>query len=325
MVKDRTLLLCLMLTIRVLTVNVPVVYADEKAQQSDPEKLMEALMSQHRNQDIVSIRSDELVKSYGIKLMPSIEQYLKDPSERVRWTACVLLWQLRKHDSTSPAERQHIVYLLVERLNDSSGLVHQAAPNRLLDFSAADFSEASKNLLKNFLTERLEKKAEVRDIVLVVGVANMKTELSVLEGLLIDETQYEKKPHAGVWYGTTGWAARKARARMGVEKDIHRCIKLVTSEPDPIVRYAILFDDLQYVRQPQIIPVLSKYLHSPEPSLVVESDSVLLPARYWAVGALAKILQDFPIKKDAELLYREEDIEVCRNWMLAQKKWKIIR
>jgi hypothetical protein len=54
----------------------------------------------------------------------------------------------------------------------------------------------------------------------------------------------------------------RARARMGVKEDILRCIDLVESHPDEDYRVTWLLHGLSYVRQPEVINYLQKYLNS---------------------------------------------------------------
>lgn len=286
------------------------------------EQQLVLLMDQQRAHEALSVDTKQLVAAHGARLISALEPYLEDPSERVRWQACALLWRLNAETSLGERDRRRIVDGLVHALDDPEALVWQKAAGWLLSFTEADFSESAKQALHGLLTQR--RSASIRDLALIVGVANMRSKLPLLEGLLIDEREFEQGPHAGRWYGTDSWAARRVRARMGIEADITRCLELVEAEPDKIVRYGTLFGHLQYLRQPQVIPMLARYLNSDEPPLFQSHDSQLAPASSWAAAALGQMLRGFPVKKEVGNL-TQEDITRCRRWMAAQQTWDLIR
>ncbi len=286
---------------------------------ANPARRLAAMLDQYRNKEILTIRGADLIGAYGASLIPFAEVYVSDSSKLVRWQACALLWQLGTRESEGTPERRKVVELLVRTLDDPEALVWQKAAQWLLSFTEPDFSEPSKQFVRALL--RKYQQERLPELVLVVGVANMHSELTFLNGLLGGEGSSGR---GGGWYGSKSWAARRARARMGVREDIQRCIEMVEAEPDKIVRYGTLFDHLQYLRQSQAVSVLVRYLNRNEPSQYRSPDASLLPARYLAAAALGQMLRGFPVKKEASL-YHKEDILVCRKWMALQKKWDIIR
>ncbi|MCU0665488.1 MAG: hypothetical protein MUF05_00060 [Candidatus Omnitrophica bacterium] len=303
-------------------------YSQEKETSlSEMESSLATLMSQTKNREAVTIRTNQLVETYGVNLLPFLERYMHDDSEHVRYISCAMLWQIGVNNAPLKADRIRIVGILTRSLADSSPLVQPHVAKCLLDFTASDFSRDTKKWLENDFLSYYAKSDSSRDfhnIILICGVADIKSILSLLKNLLEDERQYEKKEHAGSWYGTTSWAARRARARMGSKEDIIRCIQLVEQEKDKMMRYSVLFSRLQYIRQPEVIPVLAKYLNSDEGPLYESDDTILLPARYWAAEALGIMLEDFPARKEVSL-FTEQDITLCRKMISAKKEWKIIR
>ena len=64
-------------------------------------------------------------------------------------------------------------------------------------------------------------------------ISNLKYlgKLPQLKEFLIDEEDYDKNSkYMKIWYYTTAWTARLARARIGVKEDIEKCISLLESE-----------------------------------------------------------------------------------------------
>jgi len=306
-------------------------YGVQAADQSEIENLLTTKMNAIRQQQPDPTSDAVIAKKYGVKLLPYLEQYRKDTSDRVRWRAHALLWLVgEKSESTS--DRQNIVEMLVEALEDKEPLMWQAVSGWLLSFKADDFSPGSKGLLHKHLTT----KKPPNQIVLICGVADMKSELPRLQKFLIDESKVKPETGQGYWWGTLSWAARRARARMGVEEYIERCIQLVNSEPDLTRRLTHLIrKDLQYIRQPRVVDVLRKYLDSDQklPPLLPRGmegkkpeieDRYSIPYAQYAAAALAEILVGFPVKKHAGG-YSDEEINLCRQWMREQTKWDIIR
>jgi hypothetical protein len=152
----------------------------------------------------------------------------------------------------------------------------------------------------------------------------MEDQLPVLEKMLIDEMKHQAKVKTGKagfsWYYTRGWAARLARARMGVESDIDECLRLVEKVEDVDRRVLTLLRQVGYIRQPQAIEHLQKYL---------ESDKRLSPVKASVPGELhagralhilAASLRDFPVKLKESRGYKREEIEAARKWMAEQKQ-----
>lgn len=149
-----------------------------------------------------------------------------------------------------------------------------------------------------------------------------------MEGMLFDEVEYKRgrqvEGHAK-WYHMRGWNARLARARMGVKADIQRCLELVDSEEDETDRVLRLLDDVGYIRQPQAIDYLRRYLASDKGLPSVREGTPGMPYSHFVMNILAECLEDYPVKANDSRSYTPEEIELCRKWMAAQKTWNIRR
>ncbi len=216
-----------------------------------------------------------------------------------------------------PEIRQEVVCRLIKAFVDpNSGLSGQAS-TWLLTFNEKDFNNGAKGIIRKVM----EKPG--KGTVLICGVANIQEELPHLKELLVDELEYEKRTREPWWFQLS-WNARLARARMGVEEDIEMCIDMIEHEVDSTNTFELL-GSLGYIRQPQAIESLKRYLESdlrlPQVKLTVPGE------RYasYVTHILADCLSNFPIEKREGRGYTMEEIELCRKWMSEQTEWKIIR
>ena len=113
---------------------------------------------------------------------------------------------------------------------------------------------------------------------------------------------------------------------MGVQEDIDRCLELVEGEDDEVERVLRLLDDVGYIRQPAAIKYLRRYLNS-EGRLPPQSGPSDPGQKYasFVMSILADCLSNYPVKKDEGHSYKQEEIDLCRQWMAQQTSWKIRR
>ena len=295
---------------------------------------------------------------HGTAMLTYLEEYLADPCSRVRWHAyrSVMLLGL---DANDPQARQKIVTRLVMGVRDdayNSGYLVRW----LLQFTSTNFSEASRQVVRDVLVRAMaDARTKPReDIILLAGVADLKSELprlkqfideqevilkerhqkhleywrEIIEGLpdtnnmpafLPRRKRFEKQLKKQYWQSSLVWAALRARARMGIKEDIARCIELVGSHPDEDYRVGWLLKELSYVRQPEVVDYLHKYLKSEKVRESKGPDTVVGTYAQHAAKALAQMLRGFPGRKD--IGGDKDTIELRRKWMAEQKQWEIIR
>jgi hypothetical protein len=111
--------------------------------------------------------------------------------------------------------------------------------------------------------------------------------------------------------------------RMGVKEDIQRCTELVESHPDEDYRVTRLLHQLAYIRQPEIVNHLHKYLNSDKSERYKGPDAMVKTYGQRAAMALAEMLEGFPGRED--IGGDQETIERCRKWMSEQTEWEITR
>jgi len=235
--------------------------------------------------------------------------------------------------------------------------VRQYLSRRLQHFRARDFSDRGKEILVTVFSGLLEGTYRNRTsaIILLLGVADVKSELPRLKGIIDRSEERLKEGHRreleelerraarygdsvprGVlrqleaarsktyWQDTTLWHALRARARMGVKEDVQRCIDMVASHPHPDARGAGLLSSLAYIRQPEVVSYISEYLDGDTmPSRGGSRNVVVDSYAAYAASALASMLEGFPLK--AYRTSQPEKLKVARDWMAEQTEWKIIR
>jgi len=312
--------------------------------------ILSRFMDEVRQDYMHSAPVDQIVEKYGPALIPYIDDYSTDPCDKVRWHGYVLVWRIGL-DANDLEVRQKIVTGLVRAVRDdaynSGYLAHW-----LLRFASTDFSEASRQVVREVLVRVMgESRVEPReDIILLAGVADLKSELPRLKQFIDEHEGKLKQQHEEnlaqwratvekmrerrrayyadtllkqYWQSSLVWAALRARARMGVKADIARCIDLVESHPDEDYRVVRLLRELSYVRQPEVVDYLHTYLKSDKREAYKGRDVVRATYAQHAAIALGQMLRGFPWKKD--YAPNQEMVDRCRKWMAEQKEWDVIR
>jgi len=269
---------------------------------------------------VVTVDDREILVGEPEVILAELQVFEKDPVERVRWEAHAIGWRIAIQ-SDEPQIRRDVVSSLIRACSDPSGLVRESAAEFLLAFTAEAFTEDTKTWLRALVAS---DKPE-RGMILVAGVADLRDQAPKLRALLADETRlHPETPGARGWYGSIPWTARMALGRMGSRDDIERCIELVESEPDPVLRVGRLLQHLAFIRQPRAIALLQAYLESDKGLPPEQGEGAPLYAQY-ALNLLALTLDNFPVRyKRSPAMYPQEDIELARTWMRAQQQFKFL-
>lgn len=272
-------------------------------------------MNELRNNDRISIDSKDITAGETNTVLEILKSYENDTSPRVRERALTYGWSIAK-DNPDPGLRREVVSRLVNGLNDPDNLVWQHAGEHLRDFNEKDFTDTTRTVLHQLFIKGDPER--INYVIRVIGVANMKEEMDKFGELLIDETKIDS---SRLRYGSAGWAARLARARMGSKADIAHVIELVDMVPHNITRVTYLLHHIGYIRQPEAIEVLKRYLNSDE-RLPRVKDTVP-GSRYcqYALGLLTQIIEEFPVKRNDIGIYSQSEIDQARKWMKNKKNW----
>jgi len=275
-------------------------------------------IKEHRPE--IKITDEDLRRADPNQLLAVLEPYARDTVWVVRHTAAVYMVELATAHPTTRV-RQEVVRWLIDLVYSGNG--HNESP-LLMGFTARDFDDKARNTIRQGLAKERVGVLTVQ----LCGVANIQEGLPRLATLLVDEMQYQAeadKTGEKKWYLTTAWAARLARARMGVKEDIARCIELAEGEKNGADRVLRILPKIGYIRQPEAIEYLRKYLESSERLPPTNPGARGEPYASRVVYILAESLQGFPVKPKLTRWYTDEEIEICRKWMTDKTNWKIIR
>jgi hypothetical protein len=294
-------------------------------EQVEVSSLLSNLISQARNNEPMTWIPDEKLRlGDASSLVAMLSGYEKDPHWTVRYITSFYQVRLTKLHPARQDIREQVTDLLVNAMIDPNADLSPHPCKWLLSFQAKDFSEEAKGQI----VQALQGSKPSKELVLVSGAAQVETALPRLEEFIFDEAGYRNDPnkrHCPKWYHTMGWNARLARARMGVESDIDRCLELVETVEDLDRRVLTLLDDVGYIRQPQAIEHLKKYLESNERLSPVKPSAPGGLVANHVMSILAEALSDYPVKRREGRNYTEDEIELSCKWMAEQKQWNIIR
>lgn len=242
-------------------------------------------------------------------LLDALKPYQEDESEVVRSTAYDIAWVVGR-DSKDPAIRQEVVTRLLTGRDAWARNSHS-----VLSFRRADFTDEAKQIVRALM----QKDTPSSDIVLVAGIAEVQEAIPKLKALAGGD--WRERP---AWYRTTGWDALRALARMGDKNAIQECVEKVKTNPEVWLLGAML-NDLEYIRQPEAVALIVKYLNSDE--MMPRPDGRPGGARFSmsALLQLCRMIKDFPVRDNGTGFYADADVESARTWMREHKDYEIIR
>lgn len=279
--------------------------------QKDVDKVVADKMEELRRNEFAPPFDSKMLALDAHLLLESLKPYQEDPAKRVRQAAYSILWVVGR-DSQDPAVRREVVRRLLVAFKDPvvAGLTAQ----RVLSFRRADFDDEAKELIRELVQEG--KPYRYRAI-LAAGIANVREVGPELRALTGGKWKEEEN-----WWLTGSWVALRALARMGDKQAISDCVAMVEKEPDVSRRVTALLKDLAYIRQPEAVAVLVKYLNSDERLPPRDGG----PGRRYAQHAimyLSETVVGFPVK---DLPFLSDDkLETARKWMREHKDCEILR
>lgn len=262
---------------------------------------------------IIEIPSDANVTPDSLQLL---ENYKQDPSRNVREAALTTFYEIGIN-SRDIDIRQRTVDNLVEGIFDSSTLVREHISKLLQEFSQEDFSLGTKERLMTAIRTKPDY-----NVILAVGLANIQEALPILAEIRTSEVerieQLMARQKAGSGLYKTRWdvsalyrGSLLASGRMGEINSIEEYIHRVENLKELSTRLYFI-NLLQYVRQPEVIEFLLKYLNSNE-YYGGEGDVVKALVAVDIAKMLVNMIDGFPSR---EYLEQEEAyIARCREWV----------
>lgn len=190
-------------------------------------------------------------------------------------------------------------------------------PSELSDLErskASDFNADARELLGELLQDSLINKR----ILKVVGIAKMQDQIPELRKFLPEGERYRKPSNGRLYFLSWEWYARLAMARLGDQEQIGYCVeKIESSEEDIMSNHHAAgdyFDDLIYIKQPEVLPFLFEMLIS---SNEFAGDPIYTTT-YYASNALYKLLEEFPHDPDV-VKYSEKSLKNLEKWVRENK------
>lgn len=244
-------------------------------------------------------------------VMP-VSQMLADRSEDVRREVRFAIYEHLRQSKGEDSIREALVECLAKSLENNSPDIRNTAAEWLCTLKTDDFGPSAKRIIESELM-----KEPTKQLIVLGGVADVPLMEQLLQKFSFTPSV---EPPVGRFYGTIEWGAELVRARNGNRKSIENVLNAVEGEKVLVTRVAVLFRELEYVIQPEIVLYLKKYVDSNE-RLEAVKPTVLGPkcAQYAAV-VLAEMLEDFPVKK-RDLNYTDDELDICRKWLSSQKEW----
>lgn len=285
-----------------------ITFAEERG--GDVRSRVVAQMNRIREGQPTTATADDVIRGDAREIIKTAGEFVNDVSPSVRHGAATMIASTGLAHRDQSVRRQ-AVRALVQSATDAEPLVWQHACENLLEFTTDDFDDAARTAISALLTAESPK----REFVRLAGLADMRDEMPRLESLLIDESKYETGAQAGRWYGTVGWAARLARARMGSDDDLRRAIDRVENESEHVTRVTVLLRDLAYTSRPAAYTYLGRYLDDDSELPPTKTGAPGTPYAQYAIDVLAGAVDEFPVPRKYAGGYTDDDIATARVWM----------
>ncbi len=271
----------------------------------EPGEAIVSAMNALRDGGALPMATKALASGDAGAVLAAVAPFADDDDRKVRRLANALAWHVANGD-VEPRIRRQVATQLVTACSDPESLVWQHAARQLLDFDASDFTLDAKERIRTLVRGRPR-----REFVRLTGVAGLRGLLPRLAELAAGPTNLD----TGKWYGKVNWAAQLARARLGNEFAVRRCIVQVQAETDEVVRVTLLLQDVAYIRHPQATRVIGHYLDSDrELPVACHGEKGMAFAQY-ALDVLTRSVGDFPVQPRFPGAYSTEEIEQARAWM----------
>ncbi len=296
MTKKRTFALTLCVSSAFVVVTVAPVLADAGT------VVAQQIEKARRNQPADLDDLDRVQAQPPTEVLTELRKYMRDSSKGVREEvtslARLVAWKHAARGVRQQAARLILDMLLADADND----VRLLAVNGLVRlFLRADFSDRMRQEI-NQLVQQLDQLGPAIDlrenIILLAGVADVRTAAPRLRQLA----------NGG------SWPAQLALARLGDPLTIHYVIDRLEGVKDEVKRVRRLDKDLAFIRQPEAVEIILKYLFSDKSTPASPPDVGSVRYSYYAAEALGEIIEGFP----TGIANTEAGIARARQWVTQQ-------
>ena len=294
----------------------------QQLKNTDLEKKLTKVLNEIRNNKKENyLPSCESFYSYDpIILMNSIKQYSNDQNKQVRLFVQNIIYSVSIL-SNDLLIRKEAVDFLVNNCLDTEPLIWQQASQRLLKYRLFDFTNESKDKIRELLAQIPLR----RETVLIAGVAQLFDQTTIFKKIIADSLTIGSFLNSGKWYGTVRWASHLALARMGSKDDILFCINKVEKENDMVIRVTRLLNDLAYIGQKEIVEILKKYIESNEKLPPVKDNVEGTGYNQYAMDLMTKMIMNFPVEIKSVGCYTQQDIDKGIIFLKNEKEYDFKR
>jgi len=263
----------------------------------------------------------EIFNNYDdISVVAQAKILIEDPNEAVKKFGYDLLKSAHFYYK-KPEVNTQVVNVLVKSMGSKNR-------RRALDNSAwllkhhksSDFSEDAKAQLKQHFEETIKHPhgRHTGYTILLVGLVDMKTEMGRLQDVADSVNEPSKIVGSRIWKSHRNvFAALQALARMGDKNAIDRCIAIVDSETDEFLKVSVLLSSIAYIRQPEAVEYIKKYLYSYKWDPYAGPCVIGISYTERAAQYLEKMIVGFPTLAEVRKVYRKKystDPEFKRLW-----------
>lgn len=242
--------------------------------------------------------------------LPSIDQVATNQSLEIRQSLVAGLGSYAWRLEAGAEKRKYVISKVAPMLKDTGRVVRRI----LLHFQPEEFDKGAVEAVRDFF---LKDENREKETILLAGMFDNDEVNKTIAGWASQKLKNDGPPY----YMTRTWYALLVMARKGDKESIARLIRAADTERNLNMRMAVVMADFRYTRRPELAQYVAKYLDSKEvlppenPHMKPESCAA------YAVGLLARMLQDFPVESQYHLP-TEDDIRKCKEWVAQQKEWK---
>ncbi len=229
------------------------------------------------------------------EVVAELRKYANDPDKGVRMEVAVMATFLAKKHTERAARRQAAQLALTIAASDPDAGIARYASGQLLSFSSADFTPEMKKVIHGFLG----RPNTYPEDVLLAGAAEVWSAEKKLRELA----------------ARNYWPARLALARMGDKAEIAGVIAKIEGEKDATEK-VMRVDDLGYIRQPEAVEVLVRWLFRDD-LLHPGNGSDVTGALYatTALDQLMEMTEGLPVQYWGRQAYSMADVKQAREWI----------
>lgn len=237
-----------------------------------------------------------------------------DSLESVRSRVLMIAGRLQPY-LQQQSDREKIVYLLCQRIDDQSTGIAGNALEYLKDYSADDFNAAARQEISVALQNGSAHYSELVKIAGFVNIPSLANHLTALS--TVDSLSAEVK-----------WSIKLAQARTGDAIATRFIMNRIRRYPinDRFI-YQIL-PSVLYLKNKEVAELLSEIILSDEKSCEsadMEQDQPIICA-YQAMQYLGKMVAEFPIAVDSDGYPETDDyqkaLQTTRDWLKANPNFK---